>query len=534
MVLPNLKKYGDGSFSKAITDKSIVVFKGINFQPVIGEGEFSDMTNLSARNYPCLSPRAQRTVHVDSVSDMTSFIACGSKMAWVRSNTFYYDGASKGALKAEFAEATRQLVVFQDRIIIWPDKMYYDITDNVLGNLAVSISKTGLVFSASELDANLGNSVKYATITSSTSLTGLNAGDSIQVSGCTISASNNKYAVIDHISADGKDLYFAENTFGAATETSSVTISRPVPDMDYICVANNRLWGCKATTIYGSKLGSAENWYNFAGISTDSYAVDVASPGDFTGCHAYGSYVVFFKEDSIHKLLGTKPTNFQLSTITCPAMGLQGGCIKSVAYISGLLYFKSKLGIVAFTGGAPSLESECFSYTNYTGGVACTDGRCYYVSMTDGTAYSLFVLDTFHRVWHREDATQVKDFGVISGTVYMLAGGNIVKLNDKLDNQLVTWSGVLGEFTEFAAEKKIHSKIRMRVELPTGSTLKVEYSADGGGWVTAWTGSGSKREAFFASIVPIRCDSFRLRLSGTGDCKIYQLDRVFSYGSDVG
>lgn len=443
MFLPNVRKYGDGQYSKAVTEKRIVEFKGINALPVIAEGEFSEMTNLSARNYPCLSPRGQRSVDAVGVSDMTSFDVVGNVRVWIRNNVFYYDGVSKCPLDAAHSSTVRQLVTFQDRIVIWPDNMYYDMTDDEIGSLEVSLAKSGLVFAASALDEALGNSVKYASIVASGAFTGLNVGDGIEITGCTVVEANNKTVVIDHVSSDSLTLYLTENAFADTTETSSLTISRQVPDMDYICVANNRVWGCKGNSLYGSKLGSAENWNNFSGISTDSYTVDVASPGEFTGCHVYGSYFLFLQADTIHKLLGTKPTNFQTGTVNCPGLGLEQGSNKSIAYISGILY-----------------------------------------------------------VWHREDATQVVAFGVVDGTVLMLTDGSIIEMDNAADGEVVTWEALLGEFTEFSAGKKIHSKVRMVVDLPVGSALKIEYSADAEAWKTAWEGTGINKKAVYASIVP--------------------------------
>ena len=67
-----------------------------------------------------------------------------------------------------------------------------------------------------------------------------------------------------------------------------------MPELDFLCENENRLWGCKGDTIYASKLGDPFNWNVFDGVSTDSYAVDVGSAGDFTGCFAYRGYPVFF------------------------------------------------------------------------------------------------------------------------------------------------------------------------------------------------------------------------------------------------
>ena len=73
--------------------------------------------------------------------------------------------------------------------------------------------------------------------------------------------------------------------------------------------------GCgaaKGDTVYASKLGDPFNWNVFDGLSTDSYAVDVGSAGDFTACCSYLGYPCMFKEEHIYKVYGDKPSNFQV------------------------------------------------------------------------------------------------------------------------------------------------------------------------------------------------------------------------------
>ena len=68
-----------------------------------------------------------------------------------------------------------------------------------------------------------------------------------------------------------------------------VKLSRDIPDLDYVMESNNRLWGCRSedNTIYASKLGDPLNWNYFQSLANDSYALDVGSDGEFTGCAAY-------------------------------------------------------------------------------------------------------------------------------------------------------------------------------------------------------------------------------------------------------
>ena len=99
-------------------------------------------------------------------------------------------------------------------------------------------------------------------------------GDKVQISGCTVNPKNNteegKYLSIVSVSAD--TLTFADGTFTSGEETSTVTVKRPIPDMDYVCESENRLWGVsnQDKTVYASALGSPKDFYTFDGLATDA------------------------------------------------------------------------------------------------------------------------------------------------------------------------------------------------------------------------------------------------------------------------
>ena len=89
---------------------------------------------------------------------------------------------------------------------------------------------------------------------------------------------------------------------------------------------DNRIWGAEGKTIYASALGDPTN-YVYDGVSTDSYAVAVGTEGEFTGCIAYSSTVLFWKENCLHKVLGSYPAQYEIYTYTVP--GIQKGSEKS-------------------------------------------------------------------------------------------------------------------------------------------------------------------------------------------------------------
>lgn len=94
--------------------------------------------------------------------------------------------------------------------------------------------------------------------------------------------------------------------------------------------------------IYSIEARCFKNWNSFAGISSDSYAVSLGSEGAFTGAVNYLGYPTFFRENYIHKIYGSTPSQFQLRTVR--AAGVQSGCGDSIADVSGTLFYKSRDG----------------------------------------------------------------------------------------------------------------------------------------------------------------------------------------------
>ena len=104
----------------------------------------------------------------------------------------------------------------------------------------------------------------------------------------------------------------------------------------------------------------------------DSYYAEQGTDGEWTGCAAYSTHLLFFKEDCIHKVYGSKPSTFQIETAQCHA--LEKGSSKSIAIINETVLYKSRLGIMAYSGGVPVLISENFGTDRYSDAIAGTDG----------------------------------------------------------------------------------------------------------------------------------------------------------------
>lgn len=285
---------------------------------------------------------------------------------------------------------------------------------------------------------------------------------------------------------------------------------------------------------YGSKYADPFNFQVFDGLTSDSYYIDVSTDGDFTGCIPYGSYICFFKEDTLHKLYGSKPSNYQI--LNSNIFGVQAGCERSMCIINETLYYLSRNGVYAFTGGIPELVSENFGTRRFSSACAGSDGNKYYISMKTGNKTGIYTYDVLKGIWLKEDDTNALDFADIEGHLYFIADdGNMYKTDaaDSESTEVIEWSATFCPFTETMNERKGYSKLSMRIELEAVAWLKVEVRPDSELWQTVYTTHNERSRVIVVPIQPNRCDSFKVRLSGKGRCKVKTFVRNFYIGSEV-
>lgn len=359
-------------------------------------------------------------------------------------------------------------------------------------------------------------------------------GDAVELTGCTEPLlDNNRTAIVRGV--EERTLTFYEGAFVAGAEPGGVMLARKVPDMEVVCECDNRIWGAAENVIYASALGDPRNFHIFDGLSTDSYAVAVGSEGGFTGCVAFSTGVLFWKEHCLHKVLGTEPGNFQLYTYQVP--GVQAGSEKSMAIANEVLYYKGKGGVYRFTGGVPSLISACFGARRFGRAAAGTDGDRYYISMQEEETltWGLYAFDTRRGIWLREDGTHAAEFTALGEEMYFLDSdsGRVYQVGQGAVEEDIEWSATLAPFAEESQGRRGYSKLWLRLELAAGAWVRVEVACDGGPWRQVYLTSEVKRGAIHVPIRPNRCDKFRVRLSGRGECLIKSLAREFHMGSEV-
>ena len=571
----------------------IDVFKGYNHNLRIGEGEFYDMTNLSSDNYPILSPRPKRGIYAEPL--MPQGLISKDALCYVDGRHFVIN---EYKIDMDLTDTPKTLISMGAYVIIMPDKKYINTENhNDRGDIEESFETNGsTVFTLSKVDGVEHDNVEYGdsapTITddmregkediplwmdtsgethslkqyslSSSSWNSI-ATTYVKISspGIGISFSVGDAVLLDGIVTDGvTDLnghhtivakvndFIVVKGFLASMKTQAaekkITITRKMPNMDFIIESGNRLWGCRygvalngaiVNEIYASKLGDFKNWNCFDSISTDSYVASVGTDGKFTGAITHLGYPIFFKENAMHKVYGNYPANYQIQTTAC--RGVQDGCSKSLAIVNEVLYYKSRSGVCAYDGSLPTEVSSALGDVNYHDAVAGVLGNKYYISMADDSEeHHLFVCDTKKGMWHREDNTQAMDFCNCRGDLYYIDSDKRIKTvkgsGVAKESKPIEWEAVTGVLGTDSPDKKYISRldVRMFLEIDARVMFFIEYDSSGE-WEYLFTMTGVKLSSFPVPIKPKRCDHMRLKMVGTGDAKVFSICKTIEQGSDV-
>ena len=530
MSLPRLPYTG------GIAARGQAGFGGLDHSPGASDGALWNMENLTGDCFPLLAVRPRR--HTAGALAAPNGLFAAGTLYYVDGAKLYADGEEKATLPAA---GEKTLLAMGERLLIFPDKALW--TENGgLVPLEARAARTGLVFGNGTY---AGEDAAANSITTDGDAFPFRAGDAVSISGCAARPENNLTLIIREVSGDGKTLRFYENSFTlpegetSVTEAGTVTLARNVPDMDFLCVNENRVWGCKGDAIFASKLGDPFNWNVFDGVATDAWSVESGSPGSFTACVSYLGYPVFFKEDRIFKVYGGKPSAFQL--MSSAVLGVSPGSDKSLAVAGETLFYLSRAGVAAYNGGVPSVISGPFGAWRFQNAAGGSDGLKYYVSMreTGSGAWSLFVYDTLRRMWHREDGLHVLRMAWRDGLYALTAAGELVLLGTPpavpegaAEESAVEWSAEFADWTMGGFDGKYPVRLRMRFEGDAGAYVAVKLQYDSGGdWETAAEETpGTKRSVYLA--LPIRrCDHFRLKLEGTGAVRLYALSWEYYDGT---
>ena len=494
----------------------IVNSRGINLSDNIRDGDLAVCRNLASTRWPYLTTRNARVKQTDYAG--ATAITTWDKLVVVQGTDLLFDGKVVG----QVTSGEKQFAVVNTKLVIWPDKVYLDMTDHMLKPLGAQASLTQITFTKNTMTTT-DTSVDFTTL--------FKVGDGITLSGLSTLSGNNKDMVIKAV--EEKKITLTADTLTEGSETGTFTLERRIPDLDFICESGNRLWGVsnQDKTIFSSVLGDPCNFYVYEGLSTDGYAVAVGSEGDFTGCVKLSTSILFWKERTLHKMLGDYPAEYALYDYSMD--GLRTGCHKSMQIINDVLFYVGLHGVYTYAGGTPTSISDNFGVHNFEQANGGSDGERYYLSVLDDGQKKLLVYDPKLSVWLQEDDIRVVQFARLGRGVYMVDDtGNVWLADGGERDKDVEWMAQFTPFWETIEGRKRYSKLVLRTELEKGAWIKAEIRCDGGRWTEVGKRIGSKQDAFPLRIVPNRCDRFEVRLSGKGPCTIMNIMREFSVGGD--
>lgn len=349
----------------------------------------------------------------------------------------------------------------------------------------------------------------------------------------------------------------------ASGSIKSAVLEKKIPLMDFAVEHNNRIWGCRyglnkdgefVNEIYASVLGEPLKWYDFRGISTDSYVASLGCSGEFTGVAALGSEVLFFKENYIIRVTGTSPSDFCVYSF--PARGVSKGDFKSVVNLNEKVFYKSRTGITVYDGAMPFDISSDLGNGDFTDAVA--GGYCgkYYIALTDTKGVrSMFVYDTATGQWFKEDDIGNTRFAVAyAGCLYFVGlkrkfevmgipfGQYFIRVHDVssapeaenifADNSSddgyeyayeeenpIEWYAVTGKLgTEKDGSKSILRSIDFTLSLKKGSVAKISILPDGEKeWKCIFVSDTECDKVISVPVSTPPCHTFRLKFEGKGE-----------------
>lgn len=563
-------------------------FAGYDHQLKIPDGEWYDTKNLTSDYAPMMANRKPRgNLHKGAVALLEK-----DALAYVGTDgTLYYNFTATGVTGLSAGE--KQMVSMGAYLVIFPDKVYYNTEDSSdYGSLEATYNAASATYAMCRYDGTEFNPT-YVQATEPPSPQ--NAEYWIDTSGETHilkqwSEAQNSWVSIEtvyikitfttlgtlpfkemdgvHITGssvpdvNGDKIIYAcggsENEAdwimvtglldAVTTDLNSVVISREAPDLDYVCECQNRLWGCYygmsggkvINEIYCCALGDFKNWRQYQGLSTDSWTGSVGSDGQWTGAVNYLGYPTFFKENRIHRVTVSTVGAHSITETVC--RGVQKGSAKSLVVVNETLYYKSPSDVCAYQGGFPTGVSLALGKEQYHDAVAGAINGKYYISMLDNSnAASLFVYDISKGIWLKEDNLRVTAFARVDNELFAVSSSNLITMLGSLPvlgaeaESGMTWEAVSGiEYYSYPDRKRI-SRYNIRLILAKDATISAYVQYDSSGvWEAAgsYTAAAASTGTILFPVRPHRCDHMQIKLTGSGDVRIYSIARILEIGSD--
>lgn len=584
MYLPQLT---ESSTSRQMTSQ----FGGYDHRTRIQDGQWWDMKNLTADQYPMLASRQRRGE--GGVLSAGAGITAKDALIWVDGQNLVVGGVSVDlGLSTAAEDCPKQLVGMGAWLVIWPDRKYINTADlTEYGSIDASFTagkSARVTYTICDINGSPYEGIAYTEpqtpqggdlwmdthslkrydettsvwvtipqvyvkLTSAGIGKAFEAYDGVTIKGAAYSGDSEtvkqQYKDLNAskvIWAKGDDYIVVVGIIDLGSEqTGGLEVHRIAPDMDFICQAQNRLWGCRygvkdgetVNEVYCCKLGDFKNWGCYMGLSTDSWAASVGSDGAWTGAVNYLGYPTFFKETALHRVAISTSGAHQVTETVC--RGVQKGSWRSLCVVNEVLYYKGRTEVCAYDGSVPVDIGAALGGVRYTDAVGGGVNGKYYLSVLDGSGESvLLVYDTTKGMWHKEDGLRVMMFAQKDDDLFFI-DEKTKRLGCVFGTQWtregpVSWEAVSGIMGYEYPDKKYLSRFDLRVQLKGTMELYLRYDSAGewNKWGDVQWEKGTAR-TFAIPVTPQRCDHLQLRLKGTGEMRLFSITRILQQGSDM-
>jgi hypothetical protein len=247
--------------------------------------------------------------------------------------------------------------------------------------------------------------------------------------------------------------------------------------------------------------------------------------GAFTGAATVGGYPVFFKENSLHKIYGSRPENFRIQSLSC--VGVAPGCEKSIAHLGNGVIYEGRDGFYFYDGSMPVKLSQDLEGKTYEGGIGGVLDSVYYVTVQEEGQEKVLTYDSKNRLWHRENGNGAKEYMAVNGVLYYRREDGLYAIGTEggeAAEAQVQWEGVSGILREEEPDQGSLVGLKLRLSMEPGSSVSFygEYDSSG-----SWEALGLiQGYRLHSREIPLRirpCDHLRLKVKGRGDVTIHSL-----------
>ncbi len=330
---------------------------------------------------------------------------------------------------------------------------------------------------------------------------------------------------------------------------------------------NNRMFACnaKGDCTYSSVIGRLYDFTTLEDGEASADWIEVNSNGVFTAITAFGGNVYYFKENCVHKLYGSSPSDWQL--VMLPINGVEDGAHGSLAVENDICIYKSTDGFYYFDGSSSVKISDNLG-THFT--QRTVDGENirpkdakyhaviykgkYYCLVNDNSigATSLYTYDIQNGIWCCEENLEklprgietITDLVKTSKDIYALipnyygdyhadykdirfiplCGGDEFYKDGYTYESIFDWCVISGRLTLSTPNIKEINKIQIRAEGSEWTSVKATLIADENeNEIASFEFKPRKLNTFQFPLKPLRCDNVKLKLEGQGFCIIHSI-----------